>query len=213
MHTPAAVRAVFDRGSQEPRSPLRRSLSVVPISAIATLALLAGLVGFVLIERTNVNADVAKLFRVQALTGKARELSLYVQYNAHDTNAYTLGHLEHRREYAEHAGRFRRTFGEIERNLANIDLGRKTELALAPIGPLRERYDRASNRLFRAADQNRRAPTSDNQAREDAAWKSTDELRWTPLSSVRLGLVSFGSVMAALLEPGGRRDGNDNWSL
>jgi hypothetical protein len=40
-----------------------------------------------------------------------------------------------------------------------------------------------------------------------------DDLRWTPLSSARLGLVSFRWVMAAVLEPGGRRDRNDNWSL
>jgi hypothetical protein len=39
------------------------------------------------------------------------------------------------------------------------------------------------------------------------------ELRWTPLSSARSVLVSFGWVMAVVLERGGRRDGNDNWSL
>lgn len=39
------------------------------------------------------------------------------------------------------------------------------------------------------------------------------DLRWTPLSSARLGLVSFGWVMVVGLEPGGRRDRNDNWSL
>jgi hypothetical protein len=38
------------------------------------------------------------------------------------------------------------------------------------------------------------------------------DLRWTPLSSARPGLVLFGWVMVVLLEPGGRRDGNDNWS-
>jgi hypothetical protein len=39
------------------------------------------------------------------------------------------------------------------------------------------------------------------------------DLRWTPLSSARPGLVWFRWVMVVVLGPGGRRDGNDNWSL
>jgi hypothetical protein len=38
------------------------------------------------------------------------------------------------------------------------------------------------------------------------------DLRWTPLSSGRLGLLLLGWV-TVVLGPGGRRDGNDNWSL
>jgi hypothetical protein len=38
-------------------------------------------------------------------------------------------------------------------------------------------------------------------------------LRWTPLSSGRVDLVLVWLVMVGWLGPGGRRDGNDNWSL
>jgi PAS domain S-box-containing protein len=133
-------------------------------------------VGFVLLERSDLNGKIAELSRVQALGISARELSLYVQYNAHDTNAYTLGHVEHRQEYVAHAEQFRRELDEVERGLAEGAVDRKTEQALQPIGPTRERYERASLRLFRAADQNRGAPTRKNQQREDAAWEKADTL-------------------------------------
>ena len=154
---------------------LRRLRNLFPISAIITLALLSGFVGFVLLERAEVNADIEELSRTQAWKGLARELSLYVQYNAHDTNAYTLGHLEHRQEYVEHGEQFRWTLSRIERGLARRALDPKTKLALDPIRPARERYERASRRLFRAAVQNR-PPTPKSQELEDAAWETTDKL-------------------------------------
>jgi len=138
--------------------------------------LLAGLVGFLLIERSDLNRSVAELSRVQALEGKARELSLYVQYNAHDTNAYTLGHVEHRLEYVSHAEQFNRVVRDIEHDLSRSSLDQTIELTLNPIRPTRARYERASERLFRAADRNRRAPAAMNQQRQDAAWEQTHKL-------------------------------------
>jgi len=72
------------------------------MNAISTFMLMAALVGFLLVERADLNGNVAELAAMQDLEAKARELSLYVQYNAHDTNAYALGDVGHRQEYASH---------------------------------------------------------------------------------------------------------------
>jgi PAS domain-containing protein len=65
---------------------------------------------------------------------------------------------------------------ETERGLKRSGLHRKTSLALTPIRPTRERYDRAVTSLFAAADQHRRDGTPRTQRRQDTAWAATDRL-------------------------------------
>ncbi|MCW3016396.1 MAG: Two-component hybrid sensor and histidine kinase regulator [Solirubrobacterales bacterium] len=174
--------------------PLR---TLLPLSLVITLALPAALVGYVVVERRGVGREVEAVRRVQELAVAARVLSLYVQYNAHDTSAYTLGHLGHRQEFVRHAAQFRRVLGQIERGLAR-DPDPKAGSALAAIGPSRARYDRGSSRLFVAADRNRRAPTPSNQEREDAAWVSTDKLGDRLDQESQALALSIGTQMRAL---------------
>ena len=72
-------------------------------SGLVAVVLVISLVTFVLIERRNYTEQIAQLAQLQRATAVVRELSLYTQYAAYDTNAYALGHLEHRQEYAKHA--------------------------------------------------------------------------------------------------------------
>jgi PAS domain S-box-containing protein len=146
------------------------------MSAISTLALLAALVGFVLFERADINTSVDQTARVESLVVSARELSLFVQYTAHDVNAYMLGHLEHRKEFGEHIEQFKRTLREMKRGATSDVSDREERFALYPIGLTAESYDRTTSRVFQAADLNRRAPTPKNQARLDAEWTTADGL-------------------------------------
>ena len=141
------------------------------VSGTAILVLLLILVAFVMAERRVSQTLEDRVTEIAQSAGWARELSLYVQHNAHDTNAYTLGHLEHRRKYADHAEAFsvivRRLQDRVEDGAFNEDeihiLGRIVEF--------REAYDLASESLFAAADANRKGPSARNEKRQDAAWE------------------------------------------
>jgi len=71
------------------------------VSSLITVSLVVALLAFILIERINANTRIDQLVKITSGAGLARELSLYVQYNAHNTNAYILGHLEYRPEVAQ----------------------------------------------------------------------------------------------------------------
>ena len=151
------------------------------LSGLLSLFLVISLVVLVLAERLENNVRVDRLSQIEEAAGQARELSLYVQYNAHDTNAYTLGHLEHRQEFIEHADAFRRILADLQRdvntgNLSEEEHDQELLDLLGRIKQTREEYDRASQRLFAAADANRENPTPENQAKEDSAWEASDKL-------------------------------------
>jgi methyl-accepting chemotaxis protein len=146
------------------------------ISSLATIMVVTGLIIFILLERINVNTRVDHLTQLETAAKQARELSLFVQYNAHDTNAYTLGHLEHRQEFVKHAA----AFTAIELDLqARIDQGileQDERDRLDQIRQLRAEYDRAAQQLFAAGDSLRGTPSPAAQAQVDAAWERADQL-------------------------------------
>lgn len=146
------------------------------ISNLVTVLLVGGLVGFALLERSSLEAQIEKLTAQEQAVGRARELSLYVQYNAHDTNAYTLGHLEHSAEYAEHALGFNAALTDIQDWIDSEVLDEDEQEVVEQIKELHARYDQAAYDLFAAADANRVTPNADNQARQDGAWEVSDQL-------------------------------------
>lgn len=146
------------------------------LSSLLTIIIVAGLVVFGLIERIELNAQIEQLDALKTAARQARELSLYVQYNAHDTNAYALGHVEHRQEFIEHAEIFATYLLSLHEA---VDAGVLEEHERIPIDQIldtRQQYDRASNDFFAAADAHRLAPSLANQRRVDAAWALTDQL-------------------------------------
>jgi rsbT co-antagonist protein RsbR len=143
------------------------------LSSAVIVAIMVGLIAFLLIERGDLNTRMAEMTQLTTAAGRARELSLYVQYSASDASAYTLGHTEFRPEYAKHAALFAQVLADLQRmgkaNLldaaANADLNRIKETRTA--------YDRAAQQLFVAVNANRNLPSPANQAQETAAWDQT----------------------------------------
>jgi rsbT co-antagonist protein RsbR len=146
------------------------------ISNLITVLLVAGLVVFALLERSSLNAQIDTLTSQEQAAGRARELSLYIQYNAHDTNAYTLGHIEHREEFTEHSAAFATVLADIQGQVNSGILDEDEQASIDAIMGLRSRYDQASADLFAAADAQRATPSPEGQARLDAAWQATDDL-------------------------------------
>jgi rsbT co-antagonist protein RsbR len=148
----------------------------VLFSGVVILALVIGLVALTVLERQDLNVHTTLLQQVETARGQARELSLYVQYNAHDSNAYTLGHLEHRQEFVEHAASFTAILDELQRAIDADVLDHDEQELLDVIKQTRAEYDQESFQLFAAADANRDTPSPANQAQEDAAWEAADQL-------------------------------------
>src|SRR6266545_2855504 len=143
------------------------------LSNAVILAIVVGLIAFVLIERGDLNTHIAATTQLTTAAGRARELSLYVQYSASDASAYTLGHTEFRPEYAKHAALFAQILAELQRlgKAGLLDAAVSTDLD--HIKETRTAYDRAAQQLFVAANANRNLPSPTNQAQERAAWDQT----------------------------------------
>jgi rsbT co-antagonist protein RsbR len=146
------------------------------VSTLITALLVAGMIGFALVERLALNESIVTLSRQGSGARLARELSLYVQYNAHDTNAYTLGHTEHRAEFNEHAVAFTSVLAEIQALITAGVLDDDEQESLDMVTALRARYEQAAADLFAAADTQRAAPSADGQTLLDAAWQTADDL-------------------------------------
>lgn len=148
----------------------------VLVSGISILVVVTALVMLTVIERRNLSASINRLVHIETARGTARELSLYVQYNAHDTNAYALGHLEHRQEFDEHAATFRARVAALQQAIADGMLDDDESELVETITQVREQYDEIALHLFAAADTNRNTPSATNQALEDTAWQEADEM-------------------------------------
>lgn len=146
-------------------------------STLTTVALIGALLVLVVMERTDLNRRQQVLLDLKNDVRLARELSLYVQYGAHDTNAYTLGHLEHRDEFTEHAAEFRAVTASLQTHDGDDAGGHDPGAMLVDqIATLRGAYDAASLALFEAADAMRAASSPANQAAQDVAWERADQL-------------------------------------
>jgi rsbT co-antagonist protein RsbR len=143
------------------------------LSSAVIIAIVVGLIAFVLIERGDLNTHIAATTQLTTAAGRARELSLYVQYSAADASAYTLGHTEFRPEYAKHAALFAQILAELQRMGKAGLLDAATSADLDHIKETRTAYDRAAQRLFVAANANRNLPSQANQAQVTAAWDQT----------------------------------------
>lgn len=143
------------------------------LSSAVIIAIVVGLIAFLLIERNDLNTDVAEMAQLTAAAGRARELSLYVQYSAADASAYTLGHAEFRPEYAKHAALFAQVLAELERMSKTDLLDTVASQDVERIKATRTSYDRAAQQLFVAVNANRNLPSPTNLAQESAAWEQT----------------------------------------
>ncbi|MBA3533478.1 MAG: HAMP domain-containing histidine kinase [Ardenticatenales bacterium] len=152
---------------------LRRQLL---FSSTLTTLLVLFLAFLVVAERQTLNSLVGRLAATTTLAEQSRELSLYVQYNAHDVSAYTLGHQEHLGEFEIHANAFYDILDSLDRGVTDGLLHLEEAHLLAEIRQLRSEYDEASQLLFAAAEVNRLTPSPQNQALEDDAWAETDQL-------------------------------------
>lgn len=146
------------------------------LSSIVSVAIVLGLLAFILLIQLRFSDRVQSLNLLRDMSESARELSLYTQYNAHDTNAYALGHLEHRQEFEEHAAAFNQHLSMIEQGIAAGIVSQDEQVQIERIRGTRREYDRASQALFAAADANRAEPSATNQIAENVAWWEADQL-------------------------------------
>jgi rsbT co-antagonist protein RsbR len=146
------------------------------LSSAVIVAIMVGLIAFLLLERGDLNTQMAEMTQLTTAAGRARELSLYVQYSASDASAYTLGHTEFRPEYAKHAALFAQVLAELQRMGKAGLLDAAASADLDHIKETRTTYDRAAQQLFVAANANRNLPSPANQAQETAAWDQTRQI-------------------------------------
>jgi HAMP domain-containing protein/anti-anti-sigma regulatory factor len=146
------------------------------LSSLVTVAIVVGLLAFILYIQLRFNQRVQTLNELRNAMSSARELSLYTQYNAHDTNAYALGHLEHLAEFKEHSAAFAAALTGLEQSLQAGILDEDEQEQIEQLRATRLEYDRASQALFATADAHRGAPSEANQAAADIAWEQADRL-------------------------------------
>lgn len=146
------------------------------LSSVVTVAIVFGLLAFTLFIQIRFNERVQTLNALRDAMSSARELSLYTQYNAHDTNAYALGHLEHRAEFEEHSAAFAAQLSLLEQHIQAGILDEDDQAQVERIRATRVEYNRASQALFAASDANRSAPSAANQAAANASWEQADQL-------------------------------------
>jgi hypothetical protein len=58
------------------------------LSSVVIIVIVVGLIAFLLIERGDLNTQMAEMTQLTTAAGRARELSLYVQYSASDASAW-----------------------------------------------------------------------------------------------------------------------------
>jgi rsbT co-antagonist protein RsbR len=143
------------------------------LSSVVIIVIVVGLIAFLLIERGDLNMQMAEMTQLTTAAGRARELSLYVQYSASDASAYTLGHIEFRPEYAKHAARFAQIVAELQQISKTGLLSAAATATLDHIQATHTAYDRAVQQLFVAANANRTLPSPANQAKERTTWGQT----------------------------------------
>ncbi len=143
------------------------------LSSILIIVIVVGSIAFALFERDDLNRVIDEATQLTTAAGRARELSLYVQYSAYDASAYSLGHLEFRPEYAKHAALFAQVLADLQRMGKEGLLGMAADEELERIKETRTAYDRAAQQLFVAANANRNIPSPENEALQTAAWDQT----------------------------------------
>ncbi|HEY0738279.1 MAG TPA: HAMP domain-containing protein, partial [Herpetosiphonaceae bacterium] len=141
-----------------------------------TVSIVVGLLAFILFIQLRFHQRVQTLNNLRNAMSNARELSLYTQYNAHDTNAYALGHLEHLAEFEEHTAAFATALAGLEQDIQVGILDEDEQAQVEKIRATRLEYNRAAQALFAAADANRGAPSAANQAAADTTWEQADRL-------------------------------------
>jgi rsbT co-antagonist protein RsbR len=143
------------------------------LSSVVIIVIVVGLIAFLLLERGNLNTQVAEMTQLATAAGRARELSLYIQYSASDASAFTLGHTKFRQEYAKHASLFARVLAELQRMGRTGLLDPAATADIEHIKETRTTYDRAAQQLFVAVNANSNLPSPANQDLVTAAWNRT----------------------------------------
>lgn len=146
------------------------------ISGLVTILVVLSLISFIVVERRDLNAQTAKLIDLQKAVSQVRELSLYVQYSAHDTNAYALGHLEHREEFVKHTQVLARIALDLQQIVDQGLLDQDAQVQFDRIKRTRKQYERSAQQLFIAIEANRDTPSTKNRAQEDEAWETSSQL-------------------------------------
>lgn len=143
---------------------------------IVTITLVIVLLVLFLIERLDYQSYTSRQIELDRAARVARELSLYVQYNIHDTNAYLLGHLEYKQSYKDHAVAFDKLIAELQNDIDTGVLENSERAVLDQIRRLRADFDKASLQMFNIADVRRVASSPQSQIIEEEAWRRSEQL-------------------------------------
>lgn len=119
---------------------------MIALGSLAIVAIVAG-IAFAFAFKNLYDEIIDVEVHTDALSA-AQAMALAVQYNAHDTNAFMLGHLEHEDEFVEHQTDFMQGLNELQTAIdIDQDLAPMEEQA-QQLGSTREAYDTASLSIF-----------------------------------------------------------------
>lgn len=146
------------------------------LSSVVTVAIVLAALALIFFFQLRFVERAQTIGNVRGAAIAARELSLYTQYNVHDTNAYALGHQEHRAKFGERAAAFATAVTSLEQSIQAGVLDEDEQEQVDQIRATRSRFDRSAEMLFAAVDANRASPSAANQAAFDAAWQESEQL-------------------------------------
>ncbi|HEU4329229.1 MAG TPA: STAS domain-containing protein [Roseiflexaceae bacterium] len=141
------------------------------LGSAITLALVVGLVAFMIVEQLAFSQELARLKALEDVARQARELSVYIHRDSQAINAYRLGRLDRREQFLANARDFSATIARLEEAVARGQLGQGATATLDRFKIIKLEYNLAAQELFAVTDEQRRSPGSvamDQSIRVDA---------------------------------------------
>ena len=146
------------------------------VSTVVTVALLVGLVVFLVVERLSFTDATARLADLEQSARRARELRLYVQSNIHSLLDYQLGHFDHPQDFTASTNAMVATLSTLEQGIAANQLDPQIETGLDRFSSLLSEHTVAARETFDAADRLRRDGSAEARADMSRQAKLAEDL-------------------------------------
>ncbi|GAB4109174.1 MAG: hypothetical protein OHK0022_61650 [Roseiflexaceae bacterium] len=130
------------------------------LGSALTLALVVGLVAFMIVDQLTFSQELARLKALENVARQARELSVYIHRDSQAINAYRLGRLDRREQFLANARAFSATIATLEDAVAQGALGQQVATSLDRFKIIKLEYNLAAQELFAVTDEQRRNPGS-----------------------------------------------------
>ncbi len=130
------------------------------LGSATSLALVVGLVAFLIVEQLAFGQELARLKALEDVARLARELSVYIHRDSQAINAYRLGRLDRREQFLANARDFSATIARLEGAVTQGRLDQQAAATLDRFKIIKLEYNLAAQELFAVTDEQRRSPGS-----------------------------------------------------